>query len=158
MKLNPRSPAGLDNKATVLSEYLGRDKNGVVAGRTREAIAVLDTKLKYYPDDVAALASRGVLYARLGERAAAQRDARDALQRDPSPVTQYQVAGVYALTAAAHPEDRREALRLLAAALAKGQGLEDIDDDPDLGPLRQDDEFRELVDSAKALRATAAGR
>ena len=71
--VNPRSLAGWQNRAHVLAERLGR---------TREAIAALDRVLALHPEQVPALAARGVLHARLGRRTEALRDAKAALSRD----------------------------------------------------------------------------
>ena len=64
--INPRSRPALQDKASVLSEHLGR---------TDEAVRVLDVALIHHPDSVNALAGRGVLLARLGRREQALRDA-----------------------------------------------------------------------------------
>ena len=77
-------------------------------------------------------------------------------RRDRQPFTLYQVAGIYALTSRQEPEDRREAFRLLAAALREGTGLDLIDRDRDLDPIRKQPEFRSLVEAARALRAGAS--
>jgi serine/threonine protein kinase/Tfp pilus assembly protein PilF len=146
-KLEPRSLAGLQNQAHVLAEHLGK---------TAEAVAVLDRALRWHPDLAPAWAGRGVLYARLGQRHAALRDAREALARDPDgPATQFQVAGIYALTARQAPGNRDEAIRLLAKALGRGYGLDLLERDPDLVPLRGDPGFRELAGAVRALRRLA---
>ena len=76
--------------------------------------------LLHHPDDVEGRrAGRGVYHARLGRRDAALADARAALATSDQAFTIYQVAGIYALTSRQQPEDRREALRLLAIALRK---------------------------------------
>jgi len=144
VQCNPRSLAGLQNQAHVLAEKLGNQA---------AAIGKLDALLGYFPDYAPALAGRGVLRARLGQREAAQQDARAALLRDTRAPMLYQVAGVYALGARDHPEDRREALRLLREALHQGFGLDVIDSDPDLVPLRADPQFQDLVKGARALQA-----
>jgi tetratricopeptide (TPR) repeat protein len=132
------------NQAHVLAEKLGNNA---------AAIGKLDDLLGYYPDYAVALASRGVLRGRLGQRTEAQQDARAALLRDTRAPMLYQVAGIYALTATEHPEDRREALRLLREALQQGFGLDVIDTDPDLAPLRADAQFQDLLKLAKAVQA-----
>jgi serine/threonine protein kinase/Flp pilus assembly protein TadD len=142
LRKNPRSLAGLQNLAHVYSERLGR---------TEEAIARLSELLRIYPDFVLALAGRGVLHARLGHRDAALRDAEGALERDKQPATQYQVAGIYALASRQQPEDRKEAFRLLSAALRQGYGFEELDGDSDVDPLRKEPEFQELLKAVRAL-------
>jgi eukaryotic-like serine/threonine-protein kinase len=145
LKLNPRSLSGLQNKAHVLSKL----------GRNEEAARVLDKAVALYPDFIPARAGRGVLRARLGDRAGAHRDAEDCLARDTKPLTLYQLAGVYALTSRQNPDDRREAFRLLSAALQRGCGFDLLEGDKDLDPIRACPEFRKLVDAAGAIRATA---
>ena len=144
LAIDPYYRAALMNKANVLSERLGR---------TAEAIDVLDAVIAAYPDLVVARSSRGVLRARLGQREAAHRDARESLKRDPRPHIQYQLAGVYALTSRQRPEDRREAFRLLAAALSRGYGFDLLDKDRDLDGLRDQAEFRRLVEAARTIRS-----
>jgi tetratricopeptide (TPR) repeat protein len=144
LKLDPRSQSALQNKAHVLGKL----------GRTEEAVKALDTAVALYPDFVPARSGRGVLLARLGQRDAALRDAREALRRDTKPTTLYQAAGVYALTSQQAPDDRREAFRLLAAALRQGFGFDLLAIDRDLDPVRADPEFNELVAAAKALTSS----
>jgi eukaryotic-like serine/threonine-protein kinase len=140
LKLNPRYLSALQNKANVLAEDLGR---------TEEAIAALDQILAHDPDYVPARAGRGVYLARIGRREAAHADARETLQRDTKPLTVYQVAGIYALTSRRHSEDRQEAFRLLGSALSQGVGLDLIDSDHDLDAIRDQAEFRKLVDAQR---------
>jgi eukaryotic-like serine/threonine-protein kinase len=147
LKINPSYRTALQNKANVLAEHLGR---------TADAIAALDALLRFFPTDVPARASRGVLHARLGHREAAHADAHDALQMDNAPFIAYQVAGIYALTSRQNPEDRREALRLLAVALGQGTGLDLLDRDRDLDAIRNDPDFRRLVQEARARRKEAS--
>ncbi len=144
-ELNPRSLAALQNQAHVLSKL----------GRNEQAIRLLDQAIEFYPDYVPARAGRGVLRARLQQRQAAHEDADAALARDFGPATQYQVAGIYALTSRTDPDDRAHALRLLSSALRKGFGFELLEQDEDLDPIRDRPEFRQLVDAAQALMAAA---
>jgi tetratricopeptide (TPR) repeat protein len=143
LALDPRNRDALHNKAHVLSERLGR---------TDEAVRALDEAVALYPDFVESRAGRGVLLARLGRREAAHRDAEEALARDAGPFITYQMAGVYALTSVQQPDDRREALRLLASALHRGFGADLLERDDDLKPLRGDPEFRRLVRESRAPR------
>ncbi len=137
---NPRSIVALQNQAHVLAEYLGR---------TQDAIQALDRQLELAPDLVRALAGRGVLHARLGHRKEALADATAALQRDNSPATMYQVAGIYALTSQQESEDRPEAYRLLAGALRKGHGWNLIPRDRDLDPIREQPDFKHVLESIR---------
>ena len=75
-----------------------------------------------------------------------------ALPRDTKPFNVYQVAGIYALTSRQNPDDRREALRLLESALSQGFGLDLLDKDRDLDAIRDQPEFRRLVEAARARR------
>ena len=93
-----------------------------------------------------------VLLARKGERTAALRDAEHCLGQNPGADIVYQLAGVYALTSKDHPDDQREAFRLLWLALKTGFGLDLVDADPDLDPVRKHPEFQRLVKSARALQ------
>ncbi len=147
LKLNPKSFDGLQNKAAILVDKFGRDA---------EALAVMDQAVRLYPDSVLALGGRGVLLARVGKRDKALEDAQSALLVDTSPATLYQVACIYALTSKNHAEDRLKAFQLLSSALGKGYGLELIDHDTDLDPIRAEPEYRRLVQAARALGA--AGR
>jgi hypothetical protein len=118
---------------------------------------VLDQAVALHPDYVLARAGRGVLLARAGSREAAHHDAEAALARDTKPITQYQVAGIYALTSRQEADDRREALRLLASALRQEpRWLKVIPKDPDLDPIRNDPEFERLTQAAAALSRTGA--
>jgi len=144
-KLNPTSLAALQNQAHVLSKL----------GRNQQAIRVLDRAIELYPDYVPALAGRGVLKARLRDRQAAHKDADEALARDFGPATQYQVAGIFALTSQQEAEDRSEALRYLSSALRKGVGFDYLEQDRDLDPIRERPEFHQLVSAARALQPAA---
>lgn len=147
IEINPRSLAALQNKAHVLGKYLKK---------TEEAVQTLDAAIALYPDDARPRAGRGVYLARLGKRDAALEDATQALLLDTNPPNLYQVAGIYALTSKTDPEDQREALRLLAAALKKGFGHEYLEADRDLDPLRDVPAFRRLVEASRAIRLTPA--
>jgi tetratricopeptide (TPR) repeat protein len=144
LAINPRSRPALEDKALVLAEHLGRPE---------EAIAVYDTTLLHHPDDAKAVGPRGVYHARLGHRDAALADARaalaladQALTVEDQAFTIYQVAGIYALTSRQQPDDRREALRLLALALRKDPSwLRALPDDHDFDPIRDRPEFRDLL-------------
>jgi tetratricopeptide (TPR) repeat protein len=149
LKLNPRYRAAFQNKANVLAENLGR---------TEEAIKALDQVLALYPNYVPARAGRGVLHARLGRREAAHADARETLRTNSEPFTIYQVAGIYALTSRQEPADRREAFRLLESTLNRGFGLNLIEQDRDLDAIRDQPEFRQLVEAARVRRSRGTPR
>jgi tetratricopeptide (TPR) repeat protein len=142
IKLDPFSVDAYQLRAYLLAEKLNRPA---------EAQAALDRAVALNPDHAPARAGRGVVLARAGNRDAALRDAQDALRRDGRAPNVYQVGCVYALTSKTHPGDRAEARRLLWAALKTGFGLDLVDTDTDLDPLRTDPEFQRLVRDAKAL-------
>ena len=146
LRVNPRSFEALQNQAAAL-DRLG--KNG-------ESLKVMEQVVALYPESVLARGGRGVLLARLHQRENAGKDAREALLLDPSPSTLYQVACIYALTSAEHPEDRREALQLLSAALRGGFGLDIVDTDTDFDSLRTLPEFKQAVAAAKVLQSGGA--
>jgi tetratricopeptide (TPR) repeat protein len=143
LKLNPLSVHGLQQKAHILGERLNR---------ADDALEVLNKAVEWHPDHVPTIAGRGVALARAGKRDAALRDAKEALRRDTHPQNVYQVACIYALTAKTHPEDKREALRLLWDALRGGFGFQYVHNDTDLDALRKDQDFKDLVKDAEALR------
>jgi eukaryotic-like serine/threonine-protein kinase len=140
--LNPRLVPALQIRAHLLSKL----------GKTRDAEAALSRVVDINPDAPHAWSGRAVLRARLGDRAAAHADAREALKLSEAPMTKYQLAGVYALTSKARADDRREALSLLDGALRAGYGFEHLKDDPDLDPIRADAEFQKTVDAARKYR------
>lgn len=139
----PRSLQARQNKAYLLAERLGRPA---------EAILALNDLIAAYPDYAPAWASRAVLRARQRDRAGARQDAQTARALDASPALRYQLAGVYALTSRQDAADRGEALKLLSSALSGGYGLDQVDRDTDLDPIRPLPEFRRLVESARNLR------
>ena len=149
LTINPRSFAGLTNKAHVLGKYFKR---------TEEAVRILDKAIELYPDDVRPLAGRGICLARLGKREAALKDAEQALLLDTNPPNLYQVAGIYALTSRQTPDDQQEALRLLASALKKGFGHEYLDIDRDLDPIRESPTFRRVIEASRILRSAVPGK
>ncbi len=146
LALNPHLRPALEYKARVLADYLERPA---------EAVALLGRIIESHPEFGSARAERGVLRARLGEREAAHADAEAALRHDPRPEVHYRVARLYAVTSRHHLEDRRTALRHLATALSQGHDGERLTTDRDLEPLREDAEFRRLVEAAGTLRAGA---
>jgi serine/threonine protein kinase/Flp pilus assembly protein TadD len=143
VEVNPRSLIGLANQAYILAERLHR---------TKDAVALLDHLLELYPDYMPGYGDRGIYLARLGKRAEALEDAQEALRRDHSGETLFQVAGIYALTSRTEPDDRFIALQLLTEALRKGYGFDLLVTDHDLDPLRNEPEFRELVRATQPLR------
>jgi serine/threonine protein kinase/Tfp pilus assembly protein PilF len=143
LQLEPRYLPALRNKAHVLSEYFGK---------TRQASAILAHLLQLSPEQEECLAGQGVLLARLGKRPEALRHARAALQRSSAPMIRYQAACIHALTSRQEPGDRLPALVLLRQALRGRFGLELIETDEDLAPLRGSPEFQLMLTIAALYR------
>ncbi len=118
---------------------------------------MLDQLLALDPDYVEARAGRGVYLARLGEKQRATQDADDCLRDDRGPFRLYQMAGLFAQLWKhdQQPETHEQALRLFTRALRAGfVDFRLIDkDDPDIAPLRDDPEFKRLVEHARGLHA-----
>jgi serine/threonine protein kinase/Tfp pilus assembly protein PilF len=146
LELNPRSCQALQNKASILAERLGR---------IEEAIAILDKAVTLYPGFTPARLGRGVLLARLGKRKEAHEDARQALAISDQAATFYQASNIYALTSRQVPEDKWQALPLMSIALRGGYGLDIVEQDDDMAPIRQDPEFQRLLQAARKLHADA---
>ena len=148
LDINPLGVEALQNIGGILSERLDRPA---------EALRILDRAVSLYPDYVPARAGRGVLLARAGRTEAAEEDARESLLRDTRAPNLYQVAGIYALNSRKRPGDRVQALHLLSEALRAGFGLDLVDKDTDLNPIKDNPEFHRVVDAARQFRA-AGGR
>jgi tetratricopeptide (TPR) repeat protein len=142
LALNPRSLWLLENKVHVLSERLGRTKEGL------EALTQL---LAVYPDNALARRSRGVLHARLGHWNEALRDAQEALDRDATLPSRYQVAGIYALCSSQDRQHVETAIQLLGEALRGGYGADWLAKDEDLDPIREQPGFKRLLAAAAVL-------
>jgi serine/threonine protein kinase/Tfp pilus assembly protein PilF len=147
---NPRSSEALINKSIVLSESLNRPS---------DAIAVLDRFLEYYPDHVGARLGRGVVLARMGECQKARLDAEICLKNNPTPFFLYQAAGLYAQVSRHEKgnDAKKEAIALLGKALRKGfTDLGLFQTDTDLDPIRDDQEFKRLLQIVIGLEKSAA--
>jgi eukaryotic-like serine/threonine-protein kinase len=142
LKLNPTFYAALQNKAHVLSERLGQE---------REAMVTLDRIVELYPGYVRARIGRGVVLARQGKRAEAHADVRESLARDRSAATLYQAANVFALTSRQEPADADRVVPLLAAALWAGFGLDIVDRDSDMDPVRDHAAFKRVIQVVREL-------
>jgi tetratricopeptide (TPR) repeat protein len=149
LEVNPHYLVAVEDRAAVLAERLGR---------TDDAVGALNRAIKLAPERGQARAGRGVLLARLGRRDEALRDAREAERLDPRPEVLYQAAGIYALTSEKNPADRREAFRLLRAALRQGYGYDLLEIDPDLRPIHGQPEYRQLLEATRTLKPRDAAR
>lgn len=129
--MDPDHDRALQQAANVLSNWLGRDAEAVVA---------LDRLVAARPQSAVALVNRAVLLGRAGDRAGAVRDAEAALLADPSPPIIYRTAGAFAQAG-----DNARAIAQLTSALRANVGTDLVDRDPDLDPLRDDPAFRRLV-------------
>ncbi|MBY0227992.1 MAG: protein kinase [Gemmataceae bacterium] len=141
-KLSPRALEPLQKQVFM---------EGEVFGKPARAAAVLDRLLKQHPHHVPGLCGRAVYLARAGRFDEAVADAKRALALSDTPFTQYRAGCVYALASAKKPALAKEALRLVAKALAKGEGWEFVPGDTDLDPLRKDARFKPLAALAKHL-------
>lgn len=144
LKLNPSYLPALESKAHVLSERLD-DLDG--------ALKVLDEALRWHPHHSPTLAASGVLLARKGDTGLAKSRAEQALANDLSPSILYQVAGIFALLSIADDDHRERAFSLLTSALRAGFGVDLVEHDHDLAPLRLDPRFQQLLAAVDALRA-----
>jgi len=144
LRLNPESMLALQLKAHILSERLSRET---------AAIQLLNRAVEFYPDYVPFRAGRGVLLARGGKRNEAIRDADEAIRLNIKGPNLYQVACIYALTSQLEPADRVKALELLRSGLRTGFGLDQVDTDSDLDPIRKDPAFGRIVAEARALQS-----
>jgi tetratricopeptide (TPR) repeat protein len=141
--LDPTLHVALQNKAHVLTEHLNRPADG---------LKTLNQLIELYPGYVQARIGRGVVLARQGRRAEAIADVADSLARDRSAPTLYQAANVFALTSRQNPADAERVVPLLAAALWNGFGLDVIDSDTDMDPVRNQPAFRQLIGVVRELR------
>jgi tetratricopeptide (TPR) repeat protein len=136
LKLNPTFYPSLQNTVHVLSEHLGQQE---------KALEVMTRVVRLYPDIAQARISRGVLLARLGKRAEAHKEACKALAADRTPLIFYQAANIYSLTSRQEPRDAEHVCCLLAAALLRHFGQEIVDKDSDMDPVRDREDFRQLL-------------
>jgi tetratricopeptide (TPR) repeat protein len=149
-ELDERTYEAWRNIAHVQSERL--DKPG-------EAIAALDRLLKLTADDPLAWSGRGVLLARQHRSELALADARQALAIRREPLVVYQIACIAALCAGDLDTAVREALPLLAEALAGDASLADVAAaDPDLQNLLPAEACQQLLAAARLLMTAGTGQ
>jgi len=143
---NPQSPDALKSKAAVLADHLNQPK---------EAVAALDKLLDLYPTYTEARAGRAVYLARTGNGKRATADLDKVLAEEPTPFRLFQMAGVYAQLSKgdATGANKQRALQLMAKAFRTGfEQYDKVAKDPDLAPVRDDPDFKALVEHAKKLQ------
>ncbi len=132
-----------ENQAFVLAEMLQR---------RNEAIEVLSQAITRFPSQARFYSSRATLWGRLKNREAAKNDVEAALRLDRSPIICYQSASAL-LLASEDAEDQSRALALLKETLRKEPNLKaTMDTDPDLDPIRQNEQFQSLLNAAVLLQ------
>lgn len=135
-RLNPASPTYLLTQATILSEYLGDDAGALLAA-TRA--------VELDPDAGQARAAKALILARLGRRADAHREAGKVPDK-PDVATSYQLARVFAATAADHPADAAAAVEHLRKAVRAGfRDADGLTRDRAFEALRTSPEFGKVV-------------
>ena len=143
--VNPLYFPAWQNQAHVLGERLNKP---------HRAVACLDRALELNPGCALAIVGRAVVHARLGKSDEARNGAELAVKQSGDPFVLYQVACVYALISKAHPEEAKVALDHLRVALRKKYSdFDTIAKDSDLDAIRDSEEFKLIVDSAKEMKA-----
>ena len=148
LKVNPRSFKALQNKGALLSNMFHQDE---------ASLEVMDDAVKFYPDSALTRGGRGVLLARMGDhRKEATGRRRGIVAARQRTVYFYQVACIYALTSQQEKNDQVKALQLLSASIRTGFGLDMIEKDSDLDPIRELPQFKKIVEAARDLAKGAA--
>ena len=148
LRLNPDSPAALQNKADVLSERLDR---------LTEAIATMNQLVRVRSEDARVRVTRGVLRARAGQEAAALDDVRAALQQAQDADTHYRVAGVYSLLSTQKPDYAEMAVHHLREAAWRDPSFvaQMVVHDKDLIPVRQYRGYTDLMEQLSKMQGAA---
>jgi serine/threonine protein kinase/Flp pilus assembly protein TadD len=148
LKLNPASQSALQNMAYLYGEKLSQPE---------KAISTLTRFIEVAPRNAMIVASRGVYYARLGQRDSAIADGETALKLNDKPMTHYRVACIYAITSQKEPSDASKATDALAKALQRQAGLATLAQrDPDMDFLRTSGRFNELMEAALRLESSSS--
>ncbi len=145
LQLAPENVTALNNLAHVHAERLHDAQRG---------IEMLTRLLELRPNSASAHASRGILFARLGDIDSALRDAMRAADQKPTALERLQIAGIYAMASQSSDDNslRDIAFRWLSQSLQLDAGLASVArTDPDLNNLRDDTRFEQLVTSAQTL-------
>ncbi|MCA9129508.1 MAG: protein kinase [Planctomycetales bacterium] len=146
LSLSPRNVAAQQNTAHVQAEILHDNA---------AAIRSLSELISWGGGGTAAVASRGIIYARAGAIQEALQDAQRVASSAPTALEMLQLAGIHSLVSPAHDLDadlhgESQALIWLARALSADPGLTKIaESDPDLVGLRGIDRFETLISSFK---------
>jgi serine/threonine protein kinase/tetratricopeptide (TPR) repeat protein len=136
-RLNPSAGVTLLTQVYLLSDRLGDD-----AG----ALAVAARAVDRDPESGPARAAKALMLARLGRRDDAHREAEQVRPRRDDFHTLYQLARVYATTAAGHPADAARAVDFLRRAVKAGfRDAVRVTDDRAFGAVRSDPGLAELV-------------
>ncbi len=146
--VNPNSAMALQNIAAIYAERLGEPQ---------KAIESINRIIEFTPNDAAQIATRGVLYARMGKRDLALQDAKKAMEINAGTDILFRVAGIYAQTSLVRKQDAALAIELISKA-----AIEDphfvasmIEIDEDLTPIRASTELEEIMNSIKHLFRSA---
>ena len=148
LELNPTSQTVLFQKALVLAKKMWR---------TDDAVLVLDRAIKIDGRYAPMYAARALMYARRGEWAQAREDLTRCRLRDEDVRTWYLAAGVYSLLSSEQPADRANALKYLRLALQAGCDLGDVETDRDFELIRNDPEFRRLLENTAVRKRGESG-
>ena len=147
-KLNPDAIEPFQQQAYILADVLKQPKL---------ALEVTERLLKRHPDYLLGRCVRAVYLARSGQGVEAMKLAEGLRESAKTPESQYRIACVYSLASETTPANSRMAVGLLTRSLEKGFGWERLRVDPDLGPIRKLDQYRELIrisESLKKMRST----
>lgn len=141
-ELDPLQPMVWQNKAFVASEY-----------RKDEELAIrqLDELLRLSSCDIEALSGRAVLHARLenDEQAIADIEKALRLKTGRGGPTHYHACCVFSILSQRNVDLVQRAHAHLAKSLQFGYGLDIVENDLDLKPIRHTQPFREIVRVAK---------
>lgn len=135
VRLNPQYVTALRNQVFVLEKLK----------RYEEAAGVMEKVIPLAKGDTVLLASRGVLYARLGRPDEAVRDVTSALASDRRQLVRMAAATAYALLARTKSDLKAEAMKLLLDLNKDGHPLAELKADPDFSALHDDPDFRRLT-------------
>lgn len=145
LELNPRSAIAWENSAAVYADKLNQ---------LDEAIECMDALVEIEPQVAKYRASRGSLHARADHRDLALADAQAALKLSDSGESLYRAGAVFARLAERKPDDGEQAMLLIRGAAAKDPlfVLRYLDKDPDLKPILDRPDFKELADRLVGLK------